>query len=96
VLAFSDPRAKLLRRPEPRPLPPDVRFAGHVHEALSATLPSTVGVSIMATIALIVQPTITAFLGGVLVGLAVAGVLSVLRTDPSLYLDPRSGAVYRR
>jgi hypothetical protein len=99
VTAFTllnDPRSRLLGRPEPRPAPPEARVASPLRQALGALVPSTIGVSVLAGIALAVQPTLTAALGGICGGLAVAGTLGGLRVDPSLYVEPKSGALYRR
>ena len=96
-LAFNDPRVGFQRsRGEPEPAPADARIAGRVRQALSATLPSTVGVSGLAAIALVPQPVLAAFLGGISVGLGLGGLLAATRIDPALLVDPRSGAVYRR
>lgn len=94
--AFNDPRARFLRRGEPEPAPPDAVVAGRLRQALQAALPSTVGVTVLAGIAIVPQPVLSAFLGGISAGLGVAGVLAALRTDPSLFLDVRRGVVYRR
>jgi hypothetical protein len=94
--AFNDPRARFLRRREPEPAPADAVVAGRLRQALQATLPSTVGVSVLAAIALVPQPVLSAFLGGISAGLGLAGILAAVRTDPSLYLDVRRGVLYRR
>jgi hypothetical protein len=93
---FNDPRIRFLRAAEPRPAPPGFRTAGRVRQALAATLPSTLGVSVLAAVALVPEPVLAALLGGVSAGLGLAGALSALRTDPTLYVDPRRGVVYRR
>jgi hypothetical protein len=93
---FNDPRSRFLRRREARDAPADVSIAGPVRQALHATLPSTAGVSALAAVALVFQPTLSAVLGGVSAGLGVAGALYALRADPTLLVDPRSGVVYRR
>ena len=67
-----------------------------MRQALHATLPSTVGVSALAAVSLAFQPTLAAFLGGISTGLGIAGALYALRADPTLYVEPRSGVVYRR
>jgi hypothetical protein len=59
-------------------------------------MPSTVGVSVLAAAALAFQPTLSALLAGICAGLGVAGALTALRADPRLYVDPKSGALYRR
>ena len=93
---FNDPRSRFLRRGEARSAPADASVAGPVRQALHATLPSTVGVSALAAVALPFEPTLSAFLGGISTGLGVAGALYALRADPTLYVEPRSGVVYRR
>jgi hypothetical protein len=93
---YNDPRARFLRRSEPEAAPADASVAGPVRQALHATLPSTAGVSALAAIAFVFQPTLTAFLGGISAGLGIAGGLYALRADPSLYVEPRSGVLYRR
>ncbi len=93
--AFNDPRARFLRSGEPQPAPPDAEIASSLRQALQATLPSTVGVSVLAAIALVPQPVLSAFLGGISAGLGVAGLYAAVRTDPALHLDVRRGVVYR-
>jgi hypothetical protein len=95
-LLLNDPRSRFLRRDDPVELPPEARVAPKLHQALGATLPSTLGVSVLAAIVVVPRPILGALLGGISAGLAVAGGLSGLRTDPSLYGDPKTGAVYRR
>ena len=93
---FNDPRSRFLRRGEAKDAPADVLVAGRVRQALHATLPSTVGVSALAAVSLAFQPTLAALLGGISTGLGIAGALYALRADPTLYVEPRSGVVYRR
>ena len=93
---FNDPRSRFLRRGDAREAPEDVLVAGRVRQALHATLPSTVGVSVLAAVALVFQPTLSAFLGGISAGLGIAGLLYAFRADPGLLVEPRSGIVYRR
>jgi hypothetical protein len=93
---FNDPRSRFLRRGEARSAPAGASVAGPVRQALHATLPSTVGVSALAAVALVFEPTLTAFLGGISTGLGVAGALYAMRADPTLYVEPKSGVVYRR
>jgi hypothetical protein len=93
---FNDPRSRFLRRGEAREAPADISIASPVRQALHATLPSTVGVSALAAVALAFQPTLSALLGGISAGLGLAGALYGLRADPHLFVDPRSGVVYRR
>jgi hypothetical protein len=94
---FNDPRARFLRRDvDPLPLPPDAVVASRARQALAATLPSTLGVTMLAAIALVPQPVLAALLGGVCAGLGFAALLSLGRIDPTLFLDPKSNVVYRR
>jgi hypothetical protein len=93
--AFNDPRVAFLRRAEPRPAPAGATVAGPVQQALSATLPSTVGVSVLAAIAVVPHPVLGALLGGVSAGLGAGGLAAAPGIDPALLVDPRTGAVYR-
>ena len=93
---FNDPRSRFLRRDDPKDAPDDVVVASRTRQALHATLPSTVGVSALAAGSLAFQPTLSALLGGISAGLGIAGALYALRADPSLYVEPRSGVLYRR
>jgi hypothetical protein len=77
---FNDPRARFLRRDvEPLPLPADAVVASRRRQALAATLPSTLGVTGLAAIALVPQPVLAALLGGVCAGLGLAALLSLGR-----------------
>jgi len=93
---FNDPRSRFLPRGEARVAPADASIAGPVRQAMHATLPSTVGVSALAAVSLAFQPTLSALLGGISAGLGVAGALYALRADPRLFVEPKSGVVYRR
>jgi hypothetical protein len=93
---FNDPRSRFLRRGEAKDAPADVVVASRVRQALHATLPSTLGVSALAAASLAFQPTLSALLGGISAGLGVAGALYALRADPGLFVEPRSGVLYRR
>ena len=96
-LLFNDPRARFVpERAEPVPLPPNAEPAPLWRQALSATLPSTVGLAVLALITLVPQPTLTALLAGVCAGLGVAAALSLPRIDPALFVDPRTEILYRR
>jgi hypothetical protein len=93
---YNDPRSRFLPRREPEPAPSGAPVAGRLRQALAASLPCPAGVSVLAAVALGFQPTLAALLGGISAGLGLAGGLYALRADPSLYVDPRSGVVYRR
>src|SRR5262249_27211799 len=99
VTAFvllNDPRARFFRRGEAQPVPADASLAPPWGQALAATLPSTLGVNLLAAIALLWQPGLSVLLGGVSAGLGVAGVAYGLQADPALLVEPRSGDLYRR
>ena len=96
-LLFNDPRARFVpERAEPVPLPSNAEPAPLWCQALSATLPSTVGLAVLALITLVPQPTLTALPAGVCAGLGVAAALSLPRIDPGLFVDPRTEILYRR
>jgi hypothetical protein len=94
--ALNDPRARFRSDDEPLPAPADAVVAPWWRQAFAATMPSTAGVSILAAIALIPQPTLAALLGGVSAGLGLAALIALWSLDPSLYVDPRSRISYRR
>jgi hypothetical protein len=94
---FNDPRARFAPGAgDALPFPEDVAVAPRWRQAFAATLPSTIGVAVLSVIALFTSPTLSALLAGIETGLGVAAALSLLRIDPSLYVDPRSRRVYRR
>jgi hypothetical protein len=97
IAIFNDPRTRFVQgKVEPLELPADAVVAPAWRQALAAMLPSTVGVSVLAAIAVVPQPTLAALLGGVCAGLGVATLLSLSRIDRTLYVDPRSRVFYRR
>ena len=64
-LLFNDPRARFQpARAEPVELPTDARIAPLWRQALAATLPSTLGLVVLALITLVPQPTLSALLAG--------------------------------
>lgn len=96
-LASNDPRARFRGASgEPAELPGDASVAPAWIHALHAALPSTVGVSILAGIALAFQPTLAALLAGVLAGLGLAALLGAYGIDSRLYLDRRTRVVFRK
>ena len=75
-LVPNDPRARFRRTPgEPAELPADASVAPAWLHAVHSALPSTVGVSLLAAVALAFQPTLTALLGGILAGLGLVALL---------------------
>jgi hypothetical protein len=94
---FNDPRSRFTQQQvEPLPLPPQAVVAPRSRQALAAMLPSTLGVTALAAIAVVPRPVLAALLGGVCAGLGLAALLSLGRIDPSLYINPKSDVVYRR
>jgi hypothetical protein len=95
-LAFNDPRARFAGEAAPIDLPADAVVAPAWRQALAATLPSTVGVSLLAVVALFVEPVLAALLAGVCAGLGLASLISLARIDPRLYADPKSRVIYQQ
>ncbi|SRR6266566_3188439 len=94
--ALNDPRRRFVQRAvEPLEAPADAVVDPRWRQALGAMLPSTAGVSILAAIALVPQPTLAALLGGVSAGLGLAALISLPRVDRRLYVEPRGRTVYR-
>ena len=95
--AFADPRARLAHgEVDPLPAPAGATLAPRWRQALAAMFPSTIGVSVLAAIALFPSPTLAALLGGVCAGLGIAALLTLPSIDPALLVDPRRHVVYRR
>ena len=96
-LVPNDPRAHFRRSSgELADLPAGAIVAPPWLHAVHAALPSTVGVSILAAVTLAFAPTLTALLAGILVGLGLAAALRAYGMDGRVYLDPRTGSVFRR
>jgi protein-S-isoprenylcysteine O-methyltransferase Ste14 len=95
-IAFNDPRTAVMKADEPRPAPADAVYAGPVEQALAATIPSTLGVTVLAAIAIWFQPTLAAILGGISAGLGVAGLLRWWQLPGDLWWDRRTKVLYRR
>jgi hypothetical protein len=96
-LISNDPRARFRNAPgEPDVLPADANVAPAWLHALHAAFPSTVGVSVLAAVTLAFNPTFTALLAGVLAGLGLAALISWYSIDSGLYVDPRTGSVFRK
>lgn len=94
-LILQDPRAPF--RPAgdpPGPLPGDAQVAPAWLHAAHAALPSTVGVTVLAVVALGFEPFLAALLAGVLAGLGLAAALALFRIDPGLYFEPRTGSLF--
>jgi hypothetical protein len=96
-LVPNDPRARFRRAPaEPAELPAGASVAPAWLHAFHAALPSTVGVSVLAAVALAFQPALTALLAGIIAGLGLVAALRAYEIDDRLYLDPRTGSLFRR
>jgi len=96
-LASNDPRARFRHAPSaPEALPTDANVAPAWLHAAHAAFPSTIGVSVLAAAMLAFNPTLTALLAGILAGLGVAALLWTYSIDGRLYVDPRTGSVFRR
>lgn len=95
--ALNDPRSRLVHgEVEPLELPATATVAPHWRQGVAASFPSTVGVSILAAIAVVPQPVLAALLGGASAGLGLAALVSLPRIDRALFVDARSRVIYRR
>ncbi len=95
-LIFNDPRARFAGGgADPLELPADAVVAPGWRQALAATIPSTVGVSLLAVVAVVARPVLGALLAGVCAGLGLASLISLTRIDPRLYANPKTHVVYR-
>jgi hypothetical protein len=96
-LVTNDPFARLKKAPDnAAELPAHATVAPAWLHAVHAAIPSTAGVSVLAAITLLFQPALTALLAGLLAGMGVAALVAVYGIDGRLYLDPRSGGVFRK
>jgi hypothetical protein len=96
-LVWNDPRTGFRRaQGKAAALPDDASVAPAWLHAVHAAFPSTVGVSVLAAITLAFNPTLTALLAGVLAGLGLAALLATYSVDGRLYVDPRTGSVFRK
>ena len=78
--ALADPRRRFFApREEPRPAPAGAQYESRLEAAAGAIFPSTVGVALLAAVALARAPTLSALLAGGIAGMGVAAVLSIPR-----------------
>ena len=95
---LNDPRARLLYgKREPSPYPADAVLDSPLRHVWTALLPSTIGVNLLAAVAIAPQPELTAILGGVSAGLGLAALVAL----PSAYAREevfvdRQGAIYTK
>ena len=76
----GDRRALLVHHDPPASLPDDARLAPAWRAALDAAMPSTVGVAVLAAIALAIgQEVLAAALGGAEAGMALAGAIAFVQ-----------------
>jgi hypothetical protein len=73
VFVLTDPRSRLLKLP-----PQERRIEPWWKTALRATYPSTLGLALLAAVALAFSPMLAAVLAGVIAGLGVAGIFASL------------------
>jgi hypothetical protein len=96
-LVTNDPFARFKKSPDKvAELPVGSNVAPAWLHVVHAALPSRVGVSVLAAIALLFQPALTALLAGLLAGMGVASLVALCGIDGRLYLDPRTGGVFRK
>jgi hypothetical protein len=101
IAILADPRRRMPAR-EPLPLPKDASFDSPVRAAVSALFPSTFGLTVLAALAAIKEPTLTAFLGGGIAGLGIAAALSLpevvaeeRRSGSRFYVGRKTQSLYR-
>lgn len=96
-LIFNDPRARFRKDPpEPRRLPANARVAPAWKHAVYPLYPSTAGVSVLAAVSLPGRPILSALMAGIVAGLGIAALISLNGAAPDLYVDARSGALFRK
>lgn len=96
-LITNDPLGRFRKTPEKAAeLPADATVAPAWLHAVHAAIPSTAGISVLAALTLLFQPALTALLAGLLTGMGVVALLAVYGMDGRLFLDPRTGGVFRR
>jgi hypothetical protein len=95
---LNDPRSRLLHgKREPAPYPADAVLDSPFRHLWTALLPSTLGVNILAAVAIVPQPELTAVLGGVSAGLGLAALVALpaAYAREEVFVD-RHGAIYTR
>jgi hypothetical protein len=96
-LVTNDPFARFRKSPDKAAeLPAHATVAPAWLHVVHAALPSTVGVSVLAALTLLFQPGVTALLAGLLAGMGAVALVVVYGVDGRLYLDPRTGRVFRK
>jgi hypothetical protein len=100
---IADPRSRLAELKEPVDAPAGAEVDPPLRQALSALVPSTVVVNVLAGVALARQPVLTALLGGGSAGMGVAGLAGLSRLGARearaggvLYVDRAMRTLYVR
>ncbi len=103
AVLIADPRSRLAELKEPVVAPPGAEVDPPLRQAVSALLPSTVVVNVLAGVALVRQPVLTALLGGGSAGMGVAGLAGLARLGArearaggTLYVDRAMRTLYVR
>lgn len=78
VALVSDRRFLLFEQPAVEPLPADAEHVGPVRAIRDGLLPSTAGVTVLLAVSLPFKPILSAVLAGVLLGMGLVTVMSVL------------------
>jgi small-conductance mechanosensitive channel len=101
VLATDRRHVLFHRREELLPLPVDATFERWWQSAARGVIPSTVGVAVLAALALSFSTVLTAVLAGVEAGMGLTGLISAARLAAwerrlggRLYVEPKTGATY--
>ena len=79
ITLLSDRRSLLLERPTPEPIPADAEHERWQRYVAAGLFPSTIGVSMLAVVALAFEPVLSAVLAGVLAGMGAAGAVGSLQ-----------------
>jgi hypothetical protein len=76
---LADPRRRLRQAdPTPRPAPPEFDLEVPWRSGLRALYPSSLGLTVLAAIALAFDPVLSAVLAGVIAGLGFAGLVAAV------------------
>jgi hypothetical protein len=102
-VVLTDRRAVLLGQRVRAPAPEDARYTGRWPTAVGACVPSSVGLTVLALVALVVNATLTALLAGGIAGLGLAGLVAGVQlglreraAGVELYVAAGSNQIYER
>lgn len=103
AVLIADPRSRLAELKEPAEAPAGAEVDPPLRQVVSALVPSTVVVNVLAGVALVRQPVLTALLGGGSAGMGVAGLAGLARLQARetrlggrLYVDRAMRTLYVR